>query len=170
MPIDKKNGYVTEDSFTQWHMAQQCEKTSFSQYCESILVPMKLLIAQSCLILCDPIACQAPLSVEFSRQEYQGRQPFPSPGDLPNPGIETGSPALQAYSLLSEPPRKPLVPISLREKASPQILPMKFKTKPNHISTTDDVGPFLLLLLLLGDDVITHPEDSRVILRIDQNQ
>ena len=58
----------------------------------------------------------------------------------------------------------------LMEKASPQILPTKFKTKPNHISTTDDVGPFLLLLLLLGEDVITHPKDSRVILRTDQNQ
>ena len=38
----------------------------------------------------------------FSRQEYWSGLPFPSPGDLPNPGIEPGSPALQAYSLLSE--------------------------------------------------------------------
>ena len=45
------------------------------------------------------IACQVPLSWEFSRQEYWSRLPFPSPGDLPNPGTEPGSPALQADSL-----------------------------------------------------------------------
>ena len=40
------------------------------------------------------IACQAPLSMEFSRQENWSGLPFPSPGDLPNPGIEPQSPAL----------------------------------------------------------------------------
>ena len=50
---------------------------------------------------------QAPLSVGFPRQEYRSGLPFPFPGDLPNPGIEPGSPALQADSLLSEPPGKP---------------------------------------------------------------
>ena len=53
------------------------------------------------------IACQAPLSMEFSRQEYWSGLPFPSPGDLPDPGIEPRSPALQADSLPSEPPRNP---------------------------------------------------------------
>ena len=42
-----------------------------------------------------------------SRQEYWSRLPFPSPGHLPNPGIEPGSPALQADALSSEPPGKP---------------------------------------------------------------
>ena len=42
--------------------------------------------------------------MEFSRQEYWNGLPFPSPGDLPNPGIELRSPALQADSLPSEPP------------------------------------------------------------------
>jgi len=41
----------------------------------------------------------------FSRQEYWSRKPFPSPEDLPDPGIKFVSPALQADSLLSEPPR-----------------------------------------------------------------
>ena len=50
---------------------------------------------------------QAPPSMGFSRQEYWGGLPFPPPGDLPDPGIEAGSPALQADSLLSEPPGKP---------------------------------------------------------------
>ena len=49
------------------------------------------------------VACQAPLSMRFSRQEYWSGLPFPSPGDLPNPGIEPGSSALQADSLLAEP-------------------------------------------------------------------
>ena len=53
------------------------------------------------------VAYQAPLSMEFSRQEYWSGLPFPSPGDLPNPGIEPRSPALQADTLLSEPPGKP---------------------------------------------------------------
>ena len=50
--------------------------------------------------------CQAPLSMEFSRQEYWSGLPFPSPGDLPDPGVEPTSPALQADSLSSEPPGK----------------------------------------------------------------
>ena len=49
------------------------------------------------------IAHQAPLSMEFSRQEYWSGLLLPSPGDLPNPGIEPGSPILQTDSLLSEP-------------------------------------------------------------------
>ena len=49
-------------------------------------------------------ACQAPLSMEFSRQEYWGGLPFPSPGDPPNPGMEPRSSALQADSLSSESP------------------------------------------------------------------
>ena len=49
------------------------------------------------------IAHQAPLSVGFPRQEYWRGLPFPSPGDLPNRGIEPGYPTLQADSLSSEP-------------------------------------------------------------------
>ena len=45
--------------------------------------------------------------MEFSRPEYWSGQPFPSPGDLPNPGIKPRSSALQADSLLAEPPGKP---------------------------------------------------------------
>ena len=54
------------------------------------------LVAKSCLTLVIPwtIACQAPLSMGFSRQEYWSGLLFPSPRDLPNPGIEAGSPAL----------------------------------------------------------------------------
>ena len=52
------------------------------------------------------VAYQAPPSMEFSRQEYWSGLPFPSPGDLSDPGIECGSPALQADTLPSEPPKR----------------------------------------------------------------
>ena len=51
--------------------------------------------------------------MEFSRQEYWSGLPFPSPGDLPNPGIQSGSPMSQADSSPSEPPGKPLEKIYL---------------------------------------------------------
>ena len=59
------------------------------------------------------VAYQAPPSMGFSRQEYWSGLPFPSPGDLPNPGIEARSPSLQADTLLSEPPGKPYVAINI---------------------------------------------------------
>ena len=62
-----------------------------------------MLVVQSCLTFAAPlgVACQASLSMEFSRQEYWSGQPFSSPGDLPNPGIEPRSLAMQADSLLA---------------------------------------------------------------------
>ena len=56
------------------------------------------------------VAYQAPPSMGFFRQEYWSGLPFPSPGDLPNPGIEPRSPAFQADTLTSEPPGKPTTP------------------------------------------------------------
>ena len=53
------------------------------------------------------VARRAPLSLEFFRQEYWSRLLFPSPGDLPDPGIEPMSPMLQADSLPPKPPVKP---------------------------------------------------------------
>ena len=59
----------------------------------------------SCLTLATPwtVAQQAPLFMAFLRQEYWRGLPFPSPGDLPDPGIKRKSPALQADCLLAEP-------------------------------------------------------------------
>ena len=56
----------------------------------------------------------APLSMEFSRQEHWSGLPFLSPGDLPNPWVEPGSPAFQADSLLSEPPENTFIVMSKR--------------------------------------------------------
>ena len=55
------------------------------------------------------VAYQTSLSMGFSRQEYWSGLPFPSPGDLPDPGIEPGPPALEADALTSEPPGKPKI-------------------------------------------------------------
>ena len=62
------------------------------------------LVAKSCLTLATPwiVACQTPMSMGFSRQEYWSGLPFPSPGALPDPGIEPRSPGLQADSLPTE--------------------------------------------------------------------
>ena len=69
-----------------------------------------VLAAQSCPTLATPwtVAHQAPLSMGFSKQEYWSGVLFLSPGDLPDSAIEPVSPTLQADSLLSEPPGKPL--------------------------------------------------------------
>ena len=67
------------------------------------------LIAKSYLTLAIlwTVACQAPLSIGFSRQKYCSGLPFPSPGDLPDPGIEPRSPTLQADDLPTELRGKP---------------------------------------------------------------
>ena len=54
------------------------------------------------------VADEGPPSMGFSRQEYWSGLPFPSPGNLPDPGIKPGSPALQADSLPAEPQGKPI--------------------------------------------------------------
>ena len=60
------------------------------------------------------VAYKAPLSMEFSRQEYWSGLPLLSPGDLLDPGIKSGSPALQADALPSEPPGKISVDLSVK--------------------------------------------------------
>ena len=72
------------------------------------------LVTKSCKILATPwtVACQAPLSTRFPWQKGWSGLPFPSPGDLPHPEIKPGSSALQVDSLSTEPPGKPLKPIS----------------------------------------------------------
>ena len=70
-------------------------------YMQSVCV----LVAQLCPSVCDPMnytAHQALLSMGFSRQGHWSVLPFPSPEDLPNPGIKPGSPTLQLEALLSE--------------------------------------------------------------------
>ena len=87
---------------------------------------MKLLSRVRLFATLWTVAHQAPLSMGFSRQEYWSGLPFPSPGDLPDPGIEPGSPTLEADALTSEPPRKRNKQSSLE---SPSFLPKHFISK-----------------------------------------
>ena len=72
---------------------------------------VKVLVAQSCLTLCNPVDCSPPGSsvLGILQARILERVAIPSPGDLPNPGIKPRSPALQADSLPAEPLGKPLI-------------------------------------------------------------
>ena len=72
--------------------------------------------------LTKTVARQAPLCMGFSRQEYWSGLPFPSPGDLPDPGIELWSPALQADSLPTETPGKPLTKLEYKKAIDMTLL------------------------------------------------
>ena len=73
------------------------------------------------------VVCQAPLSMGFPRQEYWSGLPFPSPGDLPDPGIKPASPALAGGFFTTEPPGKPKYTITRKKP----ILRKKTVTKGN---------------------------------------
>ena len=70
---------------------------------------MKVKLLSCVPLLATPwtVTYEASPSMGFSRQEYWSGLPFPSPGDLPDPGIKPGSPALEADALTFEPPGKP---------------------------------------------------------------
>ena len=114
--------WVSLAHLTHFHNAVQITSTAFllsaphnglrwGQWLSTSLRARKLSLEASNFIqdLATPwtVAYQASLSMGFSRQEYWSGLPFPSPGDLPDPGIEPESPALQADALPSEPPGKP---------------------------------------------------------------
>ena len=80
------------------------------QFESSVWVKVKVKLLSHVRLFATPcsVAYHAPPSIEFSRQEYWSGLPFPSPGDLPEPGMEPGSSSLQADALPSEPPGKPV--------------------------------------------------------------
>ena len=93
---------------------------------------------------CDPIDCthQAPLSMGFSRQEYWSGLPFPSPGDLPHPGIEPRSPVLHADSLPTElwgKPQRCLQNLNHSSRASckPESLKLKSEVAQSCLTLCD---------------------------------
>ena len=71
-----------------------------------LAVPCCAKLLQLCLTLCDARGCSSPGFSVYGVLQARKLEPFPSPGDLPDPGIEPESPALQADSLPSEPPGK----------------------------------------------------------------
>ena len=117
-----------ETCYQWWRWTTSCQNLSLSarDMKAPILDMIEKMVAKSWLNLATwlTVACQIPLSMGFSRQEYWSGLPFPSPGDLPDPGIEPGSPALQADSLPTELQGKPLNANSyhLSHKGSSRIL------------------------------------------------
>ena len=98
--LGKNKDIFTEEVGNSGMKVDLCSKES-TPHCQS---GGGGVVAKSHLTLATPwtVTCQAPLSMGFSRQEYWSGLPFPSPGDLPNPGIKPRSPASQADSLLTE--------------------------------------------------------------------
>ena len=92
---------------TYEHMLQPAYITPVTCMFVHMCGEVKVKATHFCLFVTPwTIACQAPLSMGFSRHEYWSGLPFPPSGDLPSPGIEHRSPVLQADSLPSEPPGK----------------------------------------------------------------
>ena len=109
---------------------------------------MKLLSRVRLFLTPWTVAHQAPPSVGFFRQEYWSGLPFPSPGDLPDPGIKPKSPAVAGGSFTTEPLRKPTT--QLRH---PQIPKMKLKNSVqlNLQSAGVPLIPFQVINVALGD-------------------
>ena len=106
------------------------------------------------------VAYQAPPSMEFSRQEYWSGLPFPSPGDLPNPGIEPGSPALEADALTSEPPGKHFPyfsAVAFMRKAKPKVYSVHLQYMSSRTCilsfTQKTLGLWIDLGLEIGKDI-----------------
>ena len=118
-----------------------------------------MCVSRSVVTNCDPRDCshQAPLFMGFSRQEYWSGLPFPSPGDLPDLGMELESPAMQADSLPSDSPEKPYI--------FSKQLKHKFSVPVNILSLNQDCEKcsscwkhlhILLLVAYQGDKCGAH--------------
>ena len=93
---------MSVSSLLPWKKIHQCHLSRFHIYV--LKVKVKSLSRVWLFVTLWTVAHQAPPSMGFSRQEYWSGLPFPSPGDLSDPGIKPRSPALQAGALTSEPP------------------------------------------------------------------
>ena len=82
------------------------------------------VVFKSCQLFATPwtVAHQTPLSMGFPRQEYWSGLPFPSPGEIPDPGIKPMPPALQAYSLPLSHPGFPFITVFLPLTSSPMYI------------------------------------------------
>ena len=147
-PLDKgvtgvvvmKPHWVFGGLFCALWLSQPCQGQGLLPSCWSRNPQSESEVAQSCPTLCDPMdnsLHQAPLSMGFSRQKYWSGLPFPSPGNLPNPGIEPRSLTLWTDALPSEPPGK-----------SNRNLQIQFKTQCRVHGTG---------VLLLGEEPLSIP-------------
>ena len=117
--------------------------------------PVKLLSCICFFAIPWAIAYLAPPSMEFSRQEYWSVFPFPSPGDLLNPGIKPRSPALQVVSLPAEPQGKP----KNTAVGSLSLLQWTFPTQESHLSFLH-CRQILYQLSYQGSPLLAHVSNS----------
>ena len=103
-------------------------RTLFAISCQCIF-----LVSRVQLFATWTVASQAPLSMGFSRQEYWSGLPCPPPGDLPDPGTEPRSPALQVDSLPSEPPGYTYFKIKVKKKKELSSLPERNETVATQV-------------------------------------
>ena len=146
-------------------------KKRWQKYTESEKVKVKVMSLSRVWLFVIPwtVVYQASLSMGFSRQVYWSGLPFPSPGDLPDPGIEPRSPALQADALPSEPPGKPTEELYKKDLCDPDnhhgviphlepdILECKVKWASGSITTNKASGGDgipIELFQILKDDAI----------------
>ena len=99
--------FESESGHLPWNQGRSVNTYGPLNFMCSWWTEVKLLSRVQLFAIPWTVANGAPPSMGFSRQEYWSGLPFPSPGELPDPGIEPGSPALQADALLSEPQGKP---------------------------------------------------------------
>jgi len=118
--------------------------------------PVKLFSHVRLFAIPWTVAYQAPSSMEFSRQEYWSGLPFPSPGDLTNPGIKPRSPTLQADTLLSEPPEKHTTYNKVNSKwiKDLNVGPLSNKTHRRNAKTK-------LLVISLGNDFLDLTSNTK---------
>ena len=139
--------------------AQGCMTLSYT-VCLCVCVCVCVYESLSCVWLFVPpwtVTHQSPLSMGFSRQEHWSGLPFPSPGDLPHPGIKPRSPALHVDSLPSEPPEKPLL------HDSSGIFMEASSWKRNWLLTQFFWAPSLPWRVRSGDETSKLPEPSSLI-------
>ena len=97
------------------HISHLTSKVTLGVETSDVTCYSVVLVAKSCPALLDPMDCsrQAPLSMGFPRQEYWSGLPFPSPGDLPNPGIKPMTLALAGGFFTTGPSGKPTCSFTL---------------------------------------------------------
>ena len=119
---------------------------------------MKVKLLRHVWLFATPwsLAYQAPLSMGFSRQEYWSGLPFPSPGDLPNPRTEAGSPALQADALPSELPEKASNTVTSSMKTL-KMVPVKKNVSSDWRAICFIIYFLVEIVLLLSLLELIHP-------------
>ena len=109
LPISRGKEWLQMNFYSTCYESKQFPETCVIT--QIFIICYGCLVTQSCLLFCDPVDCslQASLSIGLSRQEYWNGLPFPSPGHLPDPGINPRSPSLAGGFFTIDLPGKPIL-------------------------------------------------------------